>query len=123
MDSTSAKRFTRSLRHAEDTIVGSAKCFCYTNEPEYQEIHEDIKLMIRLMEAGDSVPAGKLLYKNARKIAYTDALELARRAKTEEERNFYAYIADMNLQRAQWEHIRNEEAKAAQKKEEKNDGE
>lgn len=111
MDSTSKKRFVKALRYAEETIVGDAKCFCYTHEPEYQEMHEDIKLMIRLMEAGDSVPAGKLLYKNARKIAYTNALELARRAKTEEERNFYTYIADMNLQRAQWAYIRSEEPK------------
>ena len=66
MDSTSAKRFVKALRYAEETIVRSAKCYCYTNEPEYQEIHEDIKLMIRLLEDGSHVQAGKLMYWRAR---------------------------------------------------------
>lgn len=96
MDSTSAKRFTRSLRYAEDTLVGDAKCFCYSHEPEFQEIHEDIKLMIRLMEDGSYVQAGKLMFKRARQISPKAAYELAAKAKSEEEQRFYQFIGDMN---------------------------
>lgn len=99
MDSTSAKRFVKSLRYAEEVIVSDAKCFCYTHEPEYQEIHEDIKLMIRLMEDGETVAAGKLMYKNARQISPTAAYVLAEKAKAGEERKFYKFIGDMNSQR------------------------
>lgn len=96
MDSTSAKRFTRSLRYAEETLVRDAKCYCYTHEPEYQEMHEDIKLMIRLMEDGETVAAGKLIYKNARKITPKTAYELAAKAKSDEESQFYQFIGNMN---------------------------
>lgn len=98
MDSTSAKRFTRSLRYAEETIVGDAKCYCYTHEPEYQEMHEDIKLMIRLMEDGSHMQAGKLMFKRARQIKPQAAYELAAKAKSEEERRFYEFIGNMNSQ-------------------------
>lgn len=43
----------------------------------------------------------KTLYHTAQKIAPGNALDYIRNAKTDEERNFYAYIADMNLQREQ----------------------
>lgn len=98
MDSTSAKRFVKSLRYAEETIVGNAKCFCYTHEPEYREIHEDIKLMIRLLEDGSHMQAGKLMYKRARQISPAAAYALTEKAKTEEERGFYSFIGDMNNQ-------------------------
>ena len=106
MDSTSKKRFIKALRHAEEMLVGDAKCYCYSHEPEYQEVHEALKFTIRTLERGDGF-AGKLLYKNARRIAYTNALELARKAKSEEERNFFAFIADMNLQREQRNYTEN----------------
>lgn len=38
-----------------------------------------------------------------------EALQMVRNAKSDEERNFFAYIADMNLQRAQWEYINKKE--------------
>ena len=104
MDSTSAKRFIRSLRHAEETIGGSAKCYCYTHEKEYQEIHEDIKLMIRLLEDGSHVQAGKLMYRRARQISPTAAYTLAEKAKSEEERRFYRFIGDMNSQKGEEGH-------------------
>ena len=94
MDSTTAKRFTRSLRHAEDTIVGSAKCFCYSHEPEYQEIHEDIKLMIRLLEDGSHIQAGKLLFKRARQISPPAAYAMAGKVKSDEEHRFYTFIGN-----------------------------
>ncbi len=110
MDSTSKKRFMKALRYAEETLVGDAKCYCYSYEPEYKEVHEALKFALRMLEQGDGF-AGKLLYKNARKISYTNALELVRKAKSEEERNFFAYIADMNLQRVQQTFIQNQGSK------------
>lgn len=109
MDELSGKRFVKALRYAEETIVGDAKCYGYSSEPEYQEIHEAIKFAIRMLEEGEWF-AGKLLYKNARQLTWSHALELARKAKSDEERNFFAYIADMNLRREQQKHIRNDGA-------------
>ena len=106
MDSTTAKRFVRALRHAEDTFVCSAKCFCYTTEPEYLDIHEDIKIVIRLLEEGSHVPAGKLLYKRARQISPKAAYELAAKAKSEEEQRFYQFIGDMNSKKGEEGHGR-----------------
>ena len=98
MDSTSAKRFVKSLRYAEEVLVGDAKCYCYGHEQEYQEIHEDIKLVIRLMEDGSHVTVGKLMYKRARQISPKAAYELAAKAKSDEERRFYEFIGDLNSQ-------------------------
>ena len=98
MDSTSAKRFVKALRYTEEVLVGDAKCYCYANEPEYQEIHEDIKLMIRLLEDSSHIQAGRLMYKRARQISPGTAYELATKAKTDEERRFYTFIGDMNGQ-------------------------
>ena len=53
----------------------------------------------------------KTLYLQARSIPPGMALQMALQAESDEERNFFAYIADMNLQRAQWEVIRAEENK------------
>lgn len=41
------------------------------------------------------------LYVRARSLLPGDALAAARNAESDEERNFFAYVADMNLQRAQ----------------------
>ena len=43
----------------------------------------------------------KKLYQAACSIPPGEALEMARHAESNEERNFFAFIADMNLQRAQ----------------------
>ena len=61
----------------------------------------------------------KHLYQIARSIPPFEALDMARHAKTAEERNFYVFICDMNLQRAQWDYIRNEETKLYEKQKEK----
>ena len=122
MDSTTAKRFVKALRYAEETLVGDAKCYCYSNEPEYQEVHEALKFAIRMLEQGEEF-AGKLLYKNAQKIAPAYALGLIRQAKSDEERNFFAYICDMNTQQAQWHYIRNVEPTLYKKKDGKGNGE
>lgn len=122
MDSTSAKRFVKALRYAEETLVEDAKCYCYTHEPEYQEVHEALKFAIRMLEQGEEF-AGKLLYKNAQKIAPAYALGLIRQAKSDEERNFFAYICDMNTQRAQWHYIRNVEPTLYKKKDGEGNGE
>lgn len=98
MDSTSAKRFVKALRYAEEVLVGDAKCYCYGHEPEYQDVHEDIKMMIRLLEDSETVAAGKLLYKRARQIAPKAAYELAARAKSDEAHRLYQFIGDMNSQ-------------------------
>ena len=47
------------------------------------------------------------LYQTARAIPSGYALNMVRQAKTDEERNFYAYICDMNIQREQRKAIEN----------------
>ena len=47
----------------------------------------------------------KQLYETARTVLPVEALEMARHAKSNEERNFFAFISDMNLQRAQREYV------------------
>lgn len=108
MDGTTAKRFVRALRAAQELLAGEAKCYRYENELEYMEMKEDLKFAIRMLEDGTEF-AGKLLYKNAQKVRPGDALELARHAKSEEERNFFAYLSDMNLQRAQQAYVRSKQ--------------
>ncbi len=53
----------------------------------------------------------KQLYETARGMLPGEALQMARNADTDEERNFFAYISDMNLQRAQWEYINSSQDK------------
>lgn len=91
MDSTSKRRFVKALRYAEETLVGDAKCYCYGHESEYQELHEALKFAIRMLEEGE-VFAGKLLYKNARKITPKTAAVLAEKTKSDEERRFYTFL-------------------------------
>lgn len=43
----------------------------------------------------------KEFYETAKKLGHANALNLARNADSEEERNFFAFIANMNLQREQ----------------------
>lgn len=43
----------------------------------------------------------KGLYHDAKNLGHASALGLARQAESDEERNFFAFIADMNLQREQ----------------------
>lgn len=47
----------------------------------------------------------KQLYETARTVLPGEALQMVRNAECDEERNFFAYISDMNLQRTQWEYI------------------
>lgn len=51
----------------------------------------------------------KQLYETAKTVLPGEALEMVRHAESNEERKFFAYIADMNLQRQQWEYIKSEE--------------
>ncbi len=53
----------------------------------------------------------KQLYETAHSIPPGVALEAARQGENDEERNFYAYISDMNLQRAQWDYIESSQNK------------
>lgn len=64
-----------------------------------------MKVKVRKVSNCDLALAGLDIYLAARQLNYLPALNLARQACSEEERNFFAYIADMNLQRTQWEHI------------------
>jgi len=54
---------------------------------------------------GQRVLAAGGVYLAARQLGYLPALNMARAASTIEERNFFAYVADMNLQREQKEAI------------------
>lgn len=80
-----------------------AKCYCYSHTPEYQEVHEDLKLAIRLMEDGDYVRAGKMVYKRVRQIPAATAYALAEATTSDEERRFYTFIGDMNSRRQKGE--------------------
>ena len=51
----------------------------------------------------------KQAYEPVREVGYSNALQMAREATSEEERDFYAFVSNMNLQRAQWDYIRNVE--------------
>lgn len=108
MDELSAKRFVRSLRYAMEVLANDAKCYRYEHTPEYLEVKEDLKFAIRMLEEGEGF-AGALTYKNAKQIPMFIALDMARKAKTDEERNFFAYVSDMNMQRAQRKVIQEEQ--------------
>lgn len=116
MDDLSKKRFVRALRAAQELLMGEARCYRYEHSKEYQEVIEDIKFAIRALEDGEEF-TGKLLFKNAQSISYTAGLNLARQAKTAEERNFFAFIGDMNLQREQQNYIKDVEPMQYPKKE------
>ena len=58
--------------------------------------------------AGQRVLGASGVYLAARHLGYLRALDMARLAASEEERNFFAYIADMNLRHRQQAYIRNE---------------
>ena len=47
------------------------------------------------------IAKAKKLYETAKSLGHANAIDFARKAESEEERKFFAYIADMNLQRAQ----------------------
>lgn len=94
-NSVNIKRFVRSIRYAMETLAGDARCYCYEYDHEYLELKEDLKFCLRELEEGEDF-AGKLLYKNARKIAPSTAEAMAARAKTEQERFFFIAIAAMN---------------------------
>lgn len=53
----------------------------------------------------------KRLYETAKAVLPGKALQMVRNAECDEERNFFSYIADMNLQRAQWEYINSSQDK------------
>lgn len=72
-----------------------------------------MKVKVRRVSAHDLALAGLDIYLAARQLNYLPALNLARQACSEEERNFFTYIADMNLQREQRGHLLNELIKQA----------
>lgn len=49
----------------------------------------------------------KELYEKSKKLGHANALNLARNAESEEERDFFVFIANMNLQHAQKKAIEN----------------
>lgn len=71
-----------------------------------------VKMMETILESekGEECKMEKIkrLYQEARRISPGEALEMARRAESDEERNFYAFISDMNLQRQQREYIQDD---------------
>lgn len=99
-NSVNIKRFVKSIRYAMETLAGDAKCYFYQHDPEYLELKEDLKFCLRELEEGEEF-AGKLLFKNARKIAPSTAEAMAARAKTEEERQFFLSLAQMNRNRTE----------------------
>lgn len=95
MNDLSAKRFVRSLRYTMEILANDAKCYRYEHTPEYLEVKEDLKFAIRMLEQGEEF-AGRLLYKNARKIAPKTAHALAENARSNEERRFYEFIGELH---------------------------
>ena len=100
MEELSAKRFVRALRAAEEDLTKSAKCFCYTHEPEYQEILTDIQYCIRMAEHGEEF-AGHLLYKLARNLSKKSLQSMAENAKSEDEQRFFVCLIELQAQRGQ----------------------
>ena len=98
-DATS-KRFIRALHSALEGLAGEAMCYCYRNDPSYQELKSDLQYALRMVEQGEEF-AGKLLYKNIRNMAPNTALKIAARAKDEQERLFFITVAQMNEARIQ----------------------
>lgn len=96
MDKLSARRFVKALRAAQELLISEARCFRYDNDREYQEIVEDLKFAIRMLEDGEEL-AGKLLYKNATKIPYMKALDMAQTARDPDEHMFFLYLAEQNV--------------------------
>lgn len=94
-NSVNIKRFVKSIRYAMESLAGEARCYCYEYDREYLELKEDLKFCLRELEEGEDF-AGKLLFKNARKIAPSTAEAMAASAKTEEEKQFFLFIAKMN---------------------------
>lgn len=97
MEELSRKRFVRALRAAQELLIGEARCYCYSHEKEYQEVVEDLKCAIRMLEDGEDF-AGKLLYKNAAKISCRKAKEMSERAKDPSEKGFWVYLSAVNRQ-------------------------
>lgn len=94
------KRFVRALHSALERLAGDAHCFGYRNDPSYLELKEDLQYALRMVEQGEEF-AGRLLYKNIQNISPNTALNIAARAKTEQERLFYIAVAEMNEARIQ----------------------
>lgn len=94
------KRFVRSVRGAMESLARDARCYGYSNDPDYTEIKEDLKYCLRMIEDGEAF-AGRLLYKNIRNIAPNTALQMATKANTDEERQLFEFIADWNQARIQ----------------------
>lgn len=94
------KRFIRALYSALESLAGDARCFGYRNDPSYLEIKQDLQYALRMLVQSEEF-AGRLLYKNIQNMAPNTALKIAARAKTEEERQFYIAVAEMNEARIQ----------------------
>ena len=102
MENPTSKRFVRALRAAEEDLTNSAKCFCYTHEPEYQEILKDIQYCIRKAEREESF-AGHLLYKLVVNLSKKSLQTMVKNARSEDERKFFLCILEMNLNRTKVE--------------------
>lgn len=70
-------------------------------------VEAKLEALLRSPEGQWALAAGSI-YLHARCLGYLPALNMARCAATTEERNFFTYVADMNLQREQQAYIRNE---------------
>ena len=95
-----SRRFLHALQSALEGLAGSALCYGYRNDPDYLAVKEDLQYALRMVEQGEEF-AGRLLFKNVQNIAPNTALKLAARAKTEQERQFYLSVAEMNEARIQ----------------------
>lgn len=118
-----ARRFGAAIRKAMATLEQDAGCYSLTREPYYADVQNFLGQMANRLEATNlqcSWQAQQLrqAYQDAQQIDCFVALQMAREATSEEERDFYAFVSNMNLQRAQWDYIRNVEPRLYQKRDE-----
>ncbi len=113
-----ARHFKQALTELLAKLDEDATLYGYGREPEYLEIfnsiaklRKDLQEQCKPFEINDYMPFDKErlseFYDFATKIGHADGLTMARQAKTAEERNFFAFVADMNLQREQKKAIEN----------------
>lgn len=113
MDDIEKVKLKAALSEMLDNLADQAKDEGFYG-PEFLQYYDELALFVKGMKQDIedkqlNLARLKQAYQVARTVDFGNALQMAREAPSEEERNFFAFIANMNLQRAQWDYIRNVE--------------
>ena len=95
------------FRHTVGTMTLSDMPLTQEDEDRIRYILENPEELDAMVDALIQKHQVTDLYEAARKMPPGEAMRMAQSAETDEERKFWAFIADMNLQRAQKEAIEN----------------